>query len=123
MDLMLIHNIDLYVNAFRGEEGAEEELQHLQELQLPEVAIRVGLLMVIVMISTTVTMEEIAAGLSSLGVPGVPWHTQILADQLTLFQPGVSDLPTALHPISCSCRKPHPFSRLLFSGKPPQSTE
>ena len=47
-------------------------------------------------------------GLSSLGVP---WHTQILADQLTLFQPGgtdyahlittgtpgFSDLPTALH--------------------------
>ena len=28
------------------------------------------------------------AGLSSLGVPGVPWHTQYLADQLTLFQPG-----------------------------------
>ena len=24
------------------------------------------------------------AGLSSLGVPGVPWHPQILADQLTL---------------------------------------
>ena len=50
------------------------------------------------------------AGLSSLGVPGVPWHTQILADHLTLFQPGgtdyahlitngnlgFSDLPTAL---------------------------
>ena len=49
-------------------------------------------------------------GPSSLGVPGVPWHTQILADQLTLFQPGgtdyahliptgtpgFSDLPTAL---------------------------
>ena len=49
-------------------------------------------------------------GLSSLGVPGVPWHTQILEDQLTLFQPrgtdyahlittgtpGFSDLPTAL---------------------------
>ena len=46
----------------------------------------------------------------SLGVPGMPWHTQILADQLTLFQPGgtdyahlittgspgFSDLPTAL---------------------------
>jgi hypothetical protein len=31
------------------------------------------------------------AGLSSLGVPGVPWHTQILADQLTLFQPGGTD--------------------------------
>ena len=44
------------------------------------------------------------------GVPGVPWHTQILVDQLTLFQPGgtdyahlittgtpgFSDLPTAL---------------------------
>jgi hypothetical protein len=50
------------------------------------------------------------SGLSSLGVPGVQWHTQILADQLTLFQPGgtdyahlittgtpgFSDLPTAL---------------------------
>jgi hypothetical protein len=49
-------------------------------------------------------------GLSSLGVPGVPRHTQILEDQLTLFQPGgtdyahlittgtpgFSDLPTAL---------------------------
>ena len=35
-----------------------------------------------------------SAGLSSLGVPvvpGVPWHTQILADQLTLFQPGRTD--------------------------------
>ena len=52
-----------------------------------------------------------SAGLSSLGVPGVPWHTQILADQLTLFQSGgtdyahlistgtsgFSDLPTALN--------------------------
>ena len=28
------------------------------------------------------------SGLSSLGVP---WHTQILADQLTLFQPGGTD--------------------------------
>ena len=51
------------------------------------------------------------SGLSSLGVPSVPWHTQILADQLTLFQPGrtdyallittgtpgFSDLPTALN--------------------------
>ena len=50
------------------------------------------------------------AGVSSLGVPGVPWHNQILADKLTLFQlggtdyahlittgtPGFSDLPTAL---------------------------
>ena len=30
-------------------------------------------------------------GLLSLGVPGVPWHTHILADQLTLFQPGGTD--------------------------------
>jgi hypothetical protein len=50
------------------------------------------------------------AGFLSLGVPGVPRHTQILADQLTLFQPGgrdyahqittgttiFSNLPTAL---------------------------
>ena len=55
-------------------------------------------------------MPMVLAGLSSLGVPGVPGHTQILADQLTLFQPGrtdyahlittgtpgFSDLPTAL---------------------------
>ena len=46
-----------------------------------------------------------------MGVPGVPLHTQILAEQLTLFQPGgtdyahlittgtpgFSDLPTALY--------------------------
>ena len=52
------------------------------------------------------------AGVSSLGVPGVPWHPQILADQLILSQPegtdyaylittgtpGFSDLPTALKP-------------------------
>ena len=30
-------------------------------------------------------------GVSSLGVPGVPWHPQILADQLTLSQPGGAD--------------------------------
>ena len=28
------------------------------------------------------------SGVSSLGVPGVPWHPQILADNLTLSQPG-----------------------------------
>ena len=47
----------------------------------------------------------------SLGVPCVPWHTQILSDQFTIFQPGgtdyahlittgtpgFSDLPTALY--------------------------
>ena len=35
---------------------------------------------------------------NALGVPGVPWHTQILADRLTLFQPGGTDydLPTTL---------------------------
>ena len=56
------------------------------------------------------TMSDIDSGLSSPGVPGVPWHTQILVYQLTLFQPvvtdyaylitnctpGFSDLPTAL---------------------------
>ena len=56
------------------------------------------------------SLDKYLAGLSSLGVPGVPWHTLILADQLTLFQPGgtdyahlittgtpgFSDLPTAM---------------------------
>ena len=36
-------------------------------------------------------LQTHAPGLSSLGVPGVPWHTQILADLLTLFQPGGTD--------------------------------
>ena len=31
------------------------------------------------------------AGPSSLGVLGVPWYTQYLADQLALFQPGGTD--------------------------------
>ena len=35
--------------------------------------------------------DQAYAGLSSLGMPGVPWHTQILEDQLTLFQPGGTD--------------------------------
>ena len=52
-------------------------------------------------------------------MPGVPWHTQILADQLTLFQqgetnyahlittgtPGFSDLPTALCVLSAFEKK------------------
>ena len=33
----------------------------------------------------------IRSGLSSLGVPGMPWHTQILAIQLTLSQPEGTD--------------------------------
>ena len=48
-------------------------------------------------------------GLSSLGVPGVPWYLQILADQISTKggrlcppnntgTPGFSDLPTALKP-------------------------
>ena len=55
-------------------------------------------------------MLTVCTGPSSLGVPGVPWHTHILADQLTLFQPwgtdyahlittgtpGFLDFPTAL---------------------------
>ena len=54
VDLMLILNIAQYVNALKKEEGVVEELQHLPELQLPEVAIRVGLVMGIVMISITI---------------------------------------------------------------------
>ena len=59
-------------------------------------------------------------GVVSLGVLGVPWQTQILADQLTLFQPvgtdyahlistgtpGFSDLPTALRSLKISgCKR------------------
>ena len=52
--VLLIQIIAQYVNALKEEEGVVEELQHLPELQLPELAIRVGLLMGIVMISTTI---------------------------------------------------------------------
>ena len=69
-----------------------------------------------------------------LGVPGVPWHTQILADQLTQFQPGgtdyahliptgtpgISDLPTALHFLQQSGSNSFNNSRLKVpDGRPP----
>ena len=55
VDLMSIHNTAQNAYALKEEEeGAVEELQHLPELQLPELAIRVGLVMGIVMISTTI---------------------------------------------------------------------
>ena len=40
---------------------------------------------------TYLSKNTYVPGVSSLGVPGVPWHTQILADQLTLFQPWGTD--------------------------------
>ena len=53
--VLLVLIIAQYVNALKEEEeGVAEELQHLPELQLPELAIRVGLVMGIVMISTTI---------------------------------------------------------------------
>ena len=58
--------------------------------------------LILAKVQDTQTREEQAnAGVSSLGVPGVPWHKQILADQLTLSQPGGTDyahLITTLHP-------------------------
>ena len=51
VDLMLIQIIVMNACALKEEEGVVEELQHLPELQLPELAIRVGLVMGIVMIS------------------------------------------------------------------------
>jgi hypothetical protein len=39
------------------------------------------------------------SGVSSLGVPGMPWHPQILADQLTLSQPGEGGGADYSHPI------------------------
>ena len=53
VDLMSIHNTAQNANALE-KEGAVEELQHLPELQLPELAIRVGLEMGIAMISTII---------------------------------------------------------------------
>ena len=36
----------------------------------------------------TNSLFQSKSGVSSLWVPGVPWHPQILADQLTISQPG-----------------------------------
>ena len=49
VDLILILNIAIYVTALKKEEEGVVE-----ELQLPELAIKVGLLMGIVMISTII---------------------------------------------------------------------
>ena len=60
VDLMLIQLIAMCVNALKEEEEVVEELQHLRELQhlselqQQELAIKVGLLMGIVMISTII---------------------------------------------------------------------
>ena len=54
VDLMLIQIIVMNACALKKKEGVAEELQHLPELQLPEIAIRVGFLMGIAMISTTI---------------------------------------------------------------------
>ena len=39
----------------------------------------------------TNSLFQSKSGMSSLWVPGVPWHPQILADQLTISQPGGTD--------------------------------
>jgi uncharacterized membrane protein len=70
VDLMSIHNTAQNVYALKVEEGAVVEFQHLLKLQLAKAAIRDGLLMVFVMISTTIysapTMVEIAVDLMSI---------------------------------------------------------
>jgi hypothetical protein len=54
VDLMLIHSFAQYVNALKVEEVVVEELRLLPELQVAEAAVRVGLVMGIVMTSTTI---------------------------------------------------------------------
>ena len=70
VDLMSIQIIAQNAYALKEEEGAVEELQHLLELQLVEAAIRVGLVMGIVMILTTILIApmtvEIAVDLMSI---------------------------------------------------------
>ena len=54
VDQMSLHLVAHNVCALKEKEGAVKELQQFPELQLPELAIRVGLLMGIVMMSTTI---------------------------------------------------------------------
>jgi hypothetical protein len=54
VDLMLIHNTAIYVNALKEVEVVVEELQHHPELQVAEPAIRAGSEMVIVMMKTII---------------------------------------------------------------------
>ena len=50
----------------------------------------------IVCISFCLTGSINLSGVSSLGVPAVPWHPQILAEQLNLSQPGGKIMPTTV---------------------------
>ena len=58
---------------------------------------------------------ERAAGVSSLGVPGLPWHPQILADQLTLSRPRGQIMPKAL------LMAPPDFRTFLRAWRVPQN--
>ena len=49
-------------------------------------------------------LNHYISGLSSLGVSGVPGHTRILANQLTLSQPGGRIMPTKLYLVLNFCR-------------------
>ena len=70
VDLMSIQIIAQYANALKQEVEGAVERQHLQLLQLVKTAIRVGLMMGIVMISTIMLivtlMVEIAVDLMSI---------------------------------------------------------
>ena len=65
------------------------------------------------LISQTMTTDAcwftcfvLVAGLTSPGVPGMPgvqWHPQILADQLTLYQPGRADYANFCGNINPKC--------------------
>ena len=63
-------------------------------------------------------LDTYVTGPSSLGVPGVPRHTQILADQLslfTVFQPGGTDFA---HPITTGTQRAKITEKV---HKPPQN--
>ena len=59
--------------------------------------------------ATRAVLTPSLPGVSALGVPGVPWHPQILADQLTPSQPGGTDyahLILLAHPDFQTFRRP-----------------
>ena len=75
------------------------------------------------------------SGVSSLGVPGMPWHPQILSNQLTLSKPGGTDyahlittgtpgfldLPTALR-IGSAPKTRFPSSSFFYYETLPNGT-
>jgi hypothetical protein len=70
-------------------EGSKNK--HLEHWSVGFIFLKLALLFLCQKVEIGLKFYLFLPGLSSLGVPGVPWHPQILVDQLTLSQPRGAD--------------------------------